>query len=166
MQLGAVRAAPALALAWVLVQKLSAARSRGQPRRDVPSALLLPGRAQGWRTQPLDIKGPHSRGCLSALTSATPLVLAGSFYLPDRGYNFARKAEVEPFSVTFVSLNKAQIFDFVFLPGIKLGLLGSICQLPTVIKERTHEMGVLALLLPQSHWFSTAEEGAQRGAML
>lgn len=60
-----------------------------------PEHLLLPGRD----TQPLNIQGPYSRGCLSALTSATLLVLAGSFYLPARCCNSARKAE--SFSVTF-----------------------------------------------------------------
>lgn len=68
--------------------------------------------------------------------------------------------------MTFVPLNKAQIFDFVFLLGIKLDLVGSICYLPRVIKERTQEMGVLVLLLPRTHCFSTAEEGAQRGPKL
>lgn len=69
--------------------------------------------------------------------------------------------------MTSVSLNEAQIFNFVFLLGIKLDLVGSICQLPTVIQERTQEMGVLVLLLPQTHsCFFTDEEGAQRGAKL
>lgn len=59
--------------------------------------------------------------------------------------------------MTSVSVNKDHIFDFVILLGIKLDLVGSICQVPAVIKERTQEMGVFILLLPQTHCFSTAE---------
>lgn len=48
-----------------------------------------------------------------------------------------KKAEAEHFSVSFVSLKEAQIFDFVSLLGIKVNLIGSVCQLPRVTRENS-----------------------------
>lgn len=44
--------------------------------------------------------------------------------------------------------------------------MGSVRQLPRVTMERTQEMGILVLLLQQTHCLSAADEGAQRRAKL